>query len=364
MSFNVISLYMHEAATQIEMSEECKQSATAEDFKRALASDAPLTPAHIGAISACLTAIDNIFEVFLSMDVSSIRCLPVFNFIRVAYAFVMLIKMYFAASAPNSELGKVINKDQMKVVQHLDNLVDKFRATAAEDKSRPAAKLLIVLAMLRSWLHKQNQANGADGAPKTSAASSGEAVRATTMPYPPEPGVSYQSRTSSTSDKPESAASSQQQPQQQQSEYSTTANTPLQLLSEIATNDSAAQAAAAGPPRPAAGDFSWLGGRPHAAQPFMYDTPQQQAAAAAVAATGGMMASTPTPSMPWLDGTDLSGTGFDYANLGDGFAQAMDLTLAGLGGDARGVGFENGIRYIMEEPSFPIDGLEGFGFQF
>lgn len=357
MSFHVISLYMHEAATQIEMNDDCKQPVTTEELKTSLASDTPLTPAHISAISACLTSIDSIFEVFLSMDVPSIRCLPVFNFIRVAYAFVMLIKMYFAASSPKGELGKVIDKDHMKVEQHLDNLLEKFRATAENDKSRPAAKLLIVLAMLRSWLQKQKQ--GGVGLCPKAAASEGAS---TEMPYPAEAAISYITRGSTGADKSESGGPSSQQTQQ--SEYSTTANTPLQLLSEIATNDSAAAAAAAGPQqRPAPGDFSWLN-RPQPQQPFMYDTPAAPPPppqAASSAAVLGTPAATLTTS--WLETADF-GSGFDYANLGDGFAQAMDLTLAGLADGGRGVGFENGIRYIMEEP-FQMDGMSGgFGFQF
>jgi hypothetical protein len=362
---------MHEAATQIEMSDDCKQPVTTEELKTSLASDTPLTPAHISAISACLTSIDSIFEVFLSMDVPSIRCLPVFNFIRVAYAFVMLIKMYFAASSPKSELGKVIDKDHMKVEQHLDNLLEKFRATAENDKSRPAAKLLIVLAMLRSWLQKQKGGGlGAGGGLCPKAAAAGEGASTTEMPYPAEAAISYITRGGSTgggADKPESGGRPSAQQSQQSTEYSTTANTPLQLLSEIATNDSAAAAAAAGPQqRPAPGDFSWLN-RPQPQQPFMYDTPppppppQAGSSAAAAAAVLGTPASTLTTS--WLESADF-GSGFDYANLGDGFAQAMDLTLAGLADGGRGVGFENGIRYIMEEP-FQMDGMSGgFGFQF
>lgn len=68
---------------------------------------APLTPAHISALSTCLTSIDGVFEAFLSLEVQVIRNLPVVIFVRTAYAVVVIIKMYFAASAPNSEFGKV-----------------------------------------------------------------------------------------------------------------------------------------------------------------------------------------------------------------------------------------------------------------
>jgi hypothetical protein len=323
---------MHEIATQSEYVEEYKQPATNDSYRETLASESPLTAAHINALSACLTAIDGIFEVFLSLDVHSIRCLPVFNFVRVAYAVVVLIKMYFAASSSKSELGKVINKDNMKVEQHLENLLERFRLTAAEDRSRPAAKFLVVLIMLRSWFQKQSQTS-----------SSGKGSGAIPGSLTP----SFQSRRSS--DEKETATI-----HPQQTDYSTTANTPLQLLSEVATNDSAANSTVAGAtPRPdllpTNTSQPWFN-RPQPTS-FMYD-------ATDASATGGAAAAgVPQPmipgqmALPWLNET-FNGD-FDYA-LGDGFAQAMDLTLGGIadGGMFTNMTMENSMRYVMQEPSW------------
>ncbi|KAK1768430.1 putative fungal-specific transcription protein [Phialemonium atrogriseum] len=370
MSFHVISLYMHETATQIDTGEECRHPTTADDLRDALASDAPLTPAHVAALSACLTAIDGIFEVFLAMDVASIRCLPVFNFIRIAYAFVVLIKIYFAASSPKSELGKVIDKDHMKVEQHLENLLDKFRATAADDKSRPATKLLIVLAMLRSWFQKQNPK-----APTAAAATSSDA--------PPTPGCPAAAAAPETArydprNGREQLQQQQQQQQQQQPEYPT-ANTPLQLLSEIATSDSASappQQQLTGGGGGGGGEFPWLNRLQPAAQqqqqPFVYGGGGPGPATTSDGTPTSLDPSGGGP-IPWL-GSGGPGPGtlaadFEYVGLGDGFARAMDLTLAGLadGGFGFGLGlggpgggYETGMRYVLQDPPY-LDGMGGGG---
>lgn len=174
-----------------------------------------ITSYHISALSACLTAIDGIFETFTSMEIHQIRCLPVFNYVRVAYAVVVLIKLYFAASAPRSELGKIIDKDNMKVDQHLDALLNKFKQTAAEDRSRPAAKFLIVLVMLKTWF----QSKGKGNTPGLSCTSSA-------MKAPCTDGVG-----GSGPDEVRDLSRLQQR------RDFTTVNTPLQLLSEVATND-------------------------------------------------------------------------------------------------------------------------------
>ncbi|KAK4217008.1 hypothetical protein QBC37DRAFT_243647, partial [Rhypophila decipiens] len=229
MTFHVLNLYMHEIATSGEFSEDFSPGAGPqrqgeEDGNtngNGLGSDAPLTSAHINAMSACLSAVDGIFETFLSLDVSSIRCLPVFNFVRVAYAVVVLMKIYFAASSPKSELGRVINKDNMKVESHLEALLDKFGATAADDRSRPASKFLVVLVMLRSWFQKQKGQQGGDK-PGTRTNTPGPGNLLRELEGQELPSMPERHRLSAS--------------QQQQQEYTSTANTPLQLLSEIATS--------------------------------------------------------------------------------------------------------------------------------
>ncbi|KAL2176035.1 uncharacterized protein P884DRAFT_226915, partial [Thermothelomyces heterothallicus CBS 202.75] len=388
MSFQVISLYMHEIATYGENADGSRP----QPGENPLGSETPISSAHINALSACLTAIDGIFGVFLSLDVNTVRCLPVFNLVRVAYAVVILIKIYFAASSPKSELGKIIDKDQMKVEHYIDRLLDKFRATAAEDRSRPAAKFLVVLVMMRSWFQKQKQQTQ-NGGPN--AAANAPAAKTPPTPYPPRPSVGE--RPGATTPAPQRAP-----PQG----YTTTASTPLQLLSEVATNNSAAAAAAAatGPRASTTADLlplqtsssslpapgSWLNGQ------LMYGTvPGPRSANAADTINGNntntglandngdnntnnnnnnnnnndntdntitaapFLAAMPPADSPFSGlpsvslGTDLV---YDYATTfgdGDGWAQAMNMTLVGFPDSAGffGLGDLDMASYMMQDPT-------------
>ncbi|KAM3563568.1 hypothetical protein ARSEF4850_002238 [Beauveria asiatica] len=162
------------------------------------------------ARTACLAAINGIFATFLAMDVESIRCLPVFNFVRVAYAVVVLLKMYFSAPASASSSSL---REGMRVQDHLDALLDKFRLTAKEDKCRPASKFLVVLAMLRSWFVKQGRTDGGGG------------IR------------QQQQQQQQQTQTPQMQTQTQTQYQQPVQTHIQTqrVNTPLQLLSEVAT---------------------------------------------------------------------------------------------------------------------------------
>src|SRR4051794_13866786 len=116
MAGHFVSLYMHEIAMHIELNSDEAKSPFFEDALRgAEGKTEELTPPHANALSTCLGAIDGIIETFLKLDPETVRCLPIAHFVRVAYAVVVLIKLYFAAATPNSELGKVIDKDNIKV---------------------------------------------------------------------------------------------------------------------------------------------------------------------------------------------------------------------------------------------------------
>lgn len=458
MSFEVLSLYMHEIALQTENgNDDFNAPYTAESTKEALIGDAALTPAHIRALTACLVAIDGIFDAFLGMDVQSLRCIPVFNFVRVAYATVVMIKMYLFASSPNSELGKVINKEHMKVEQHLNALLDKFRAAAAGGRSRPASKFMIVLAMIRSWFLKQQAHNpfavqSKDGAatqtakekdaaanepdaprnlhqdavaPSAAAGTSGSTYlpssaflstvsdNSTSLNGPKKgndntfgtnghlgasstsspnatPTLSVASGTTPNANQNNNSSSSNSSGQAQglpptqstaqmqplASMYSS-ANTPLQLLSEIAANDYAATAASAAGlslnSRPGGGSLNSIppwppfyhsisneGGSASTSQPSDFQQQQsQQSQQSQPPQQQQQQQQAPSLMPPPLSTADYMAH-YPNLNLGGNFGHALDLTFVGLTEGADNMNLSDGLQYILADPWF--GGGEAFQF--
>ncbi len=125
MTEHVLNLYMHEVALHTDHNvDEFKPPFTEENLRGAGEAGGNslnhLTPSHIAALSSCLTSIDGIFEAFFSLEIETIRALPVLHFVRIAYAVVVLIKMFFAAATPNSELGKVSITEVHTEIVHLE----------------------------------------------------------------------------------------------------------------------------------------------------------------------------------------------------------------------------------------------------
>ncbi|KAJ0313364.1 hypothetical protein COL5a_004206 [Colletotrichum fioriniae] len=383
MSFHVLSLYMHEIALHTQMDDIRPPFDTA-TLKDGMLTNLTLTTSHINALSACLSAIDGIFEAFLAMEVPSIRCLPVFNFVRVAYAVVVLIKMYFSATAPGSELGRVIDKDNMKVEYYLDALLEKFRAAASDDRSRPAAKFLIVLVMLRSWFLKQSKGLAMGVLPVPDAAAGFK----TSNSQPETPASAAQPSSRRPDATPASTAAEEQQQQQQQAQQRVyagqqhppmheypAANTPLHLLSEIATqNDRSGGGSGGG----ATNNILW--NPPPSRQSFLYDpsavtpTPMDgPGSGPGTAASSGTAATTvagpgdgsgagagpgPNPVAPWLNPVwtnDLQDFGLD-----PGFTNDLSLEEITTGFGTSPGSLSNGMRYVMAQDPW-LSGMSGLG---
>ncbi|KAI9885943.1 MAG: hypothetical protein M1823_002269 [Watsoniomyces obsoletus] len=167
---HVLDLYMHEIAIHIDH--------IVDDFRApcgighdtgkdrtgpARPASEPLTAIHIDALMRCVSAIHSIIGIFLSFDVEKMRVLPIIHFVRVAYAVVCLTKMYFAATSPNSELGKVISVEDLKVERNLDGLLEGFRLAAEGDRCKPASKFMMVLVMLKTWFQNPKGVSGGPG---------------------------------------------------------------------------------------------------------------------------------------------------------------------------------------------------------
>jgi hypothetical protein len=199
----------------------------------------------------------------------------------------------------------------MKVEGYLDGLLEKFRATAADDKSRPAAKFLMVLVMLRTWFHR----------PK------GGKLAATKADSLWHQAQNVEGETPAQTPAPSGALASQPSllQQQQQPDYSP-ANTPLQLLSEVATG---------GTPRPESRN-QYSSNEWHQNSHQISQAQQQQPQAPQQAPFNfndpnstnhmpigyGMMYG----PMSNIDPNLIVPQDFDFS-IGDGFEQAMGITL-------------------------------------
>ncbi|KAI4289649.1 MAG: hypothetical protein L6R35_001073 [Caloplaca aegaea] len=161
-TFHVVNLYMHEFAMHLDQTLDFSSGSRPTEGKveHSKVRSQVLTTAHVGALTTCLTSIHGMFDTFLQMTQDEIRTAPVFYFVRVAHASVLLIVMYFAATSPESELGKVISSDDMRVDHYLGKVRELLGAGAESGKCRPARSFYLVLVMFQTWFERKKEGKG------------------------------------------------------------------------------------------------------------------------------------------------------------------------------------------------------------
>lgn len=157
LAYNLIMIYAHEISLHRDHNIDDFQPPYTESMMRepSIKPNELLSSFHLDAISRCLSSAHQLLDVFMSMGVQAIRSVPVYTFVRTSYACIILIKLYFSASHPLSELGKVIDKNSLKVDEYMDRLLDILKKAADGKASKQAGRFTGILQMLRHWYSTQ-----------------------------------------------------------------------------------------------------------------------------------------------------------------------------------------------------------------
>jgi len=164
---HTVSLYMHEVAMHIEHNmEDFAGPFDVEQMDKtnqSTGTDSLLTQCHIDALYTCLSSAQALLDIFLSFTNTETRSQPSIIFVRVAYAIVIIIKLYYSASAPKSELGRVLDRDSLKLDYYLENIIAQLKSASDDDKATAPQKFLMIISMLNVWYQRQRTETSSKG---------------------------------------------------------------------------------------------------------------------------------------------------------------------------------------------------------
>ena len=115
----------------------------------------PLSTAGIEARRTIVQSIHALLDQFLSFSVEDVRTIPVFHFVCVAYAATCLLRIYTRAVEPDSELAKSIPLASLNVESYLTRLLDLLQTSARDGKSKLAQIFQLVMITLKSWYERR-----------------------------------------------------------------------------------------------------------------------------------------------------------------------------------------------------------------
>jgi hypothetical protein len=154
--FNIINLYLHEIVLHVGhnindfrppfMEETVQPPESAQK-------DQYLTPMQRNGLATCIISAHNVFDIFLGYDAETIASLPVFNFVRVAYAAVVLIKIHIRASRPDSDCSSIIDKRDLNTESYLQRLVESLQRLEPGNQGMGSLFYFLLL-ILQMWFDR------------------------------------------------------------------------------------------------------------------------------------------------------------------------------------------------------------------
>ena len=152
-------------------------------YEKMIRAPPAITAIHVDLLSWCVTSAHAILDIFYTFSIEEIRAMPTFIYARAVYAVVILMKLYFSAAAPKSELGHVLDKDSLLVDRYINTLARKLEEAAAGGMSRCAEMFGRILKLLQSWweaervgMKGEGKAQGEDRAKRHKGESHGAGV--------------------------------------------------------------------------------------------------------------------------------------------------------------------------------------------
>ena len=150
---HAITLYLHESVLHTTTN---KQSFAAPFLAERLSvTDFPtpnVMPEHVASLYALKEASQALLDIFASFDLSTLMRLPAILFAsRMAYADLILVKLYIATTARGNTFGPFFDPESLKVEQYLDKMIKIATMVHDVDERCGPARVLTSAARMKEW---------------------------------------------------------------------------------------------------------------------------------------------------------------------------------------------------------------------
>jgi hypothetical protein len=118
--------------------------------------DIEASSSFIKPVSIIISSSHELLDTLLELDLKNMRSLPIFNFARMAHAFVVLTKIHISSKSPASLVGSVVDTESIKLGSYLESLIDKLGQAVGPMECRAPFTFLGLLMRLQIW-HKSQE---------------------------------------------------------------------------------------------------------------------------------------------------------------------------------------------------------------
>lgn len=107
------------------------------------------------ASAMSITSAHIFLDTILNMEISTLRAVPIINFVRICYSFITLIKLYISAKSPTSKIGSVLNIKSLKLDCYFKAITDKLIEAVGPEQFRAPFAFLGLVMRLHVWYEGQ-----------------------------------------------------------------------------------------------------------------------------------------------------------------------------------------------------------------
>jgi hypothetical protein len=111
----------------------------------------PLSVTYLNAVMACIDSSHALLDLFLSINIQSLRAAPIVDYVRPSYALVVLIKLFISATAPESELGVVLDPQNLKIDYYMKAILEKLQEAGGPNQLRVPINWLAITHQINGW---------------------------------------------------------------------------------------------------------------------------------------------------------------------------------------------------------------------
>ncbi|KAI9372113.1 hypothetical protein BJX61DRAFT_542997 [Aspergillus egyptiacus] len=156
----IVNIYLHENAMVLEN--------PSEDNRHDTDAFSPATASRVDALSSTLQSIHKAIDTICSIPAKELVNIPTVVLARTAFAIVSLIKLYSIVAAPDSSVGQVIEPSSLKVESYLDKVIAHYTAAGDLPGGVTPGKFSTVLSMLREWFRSRRDQQAGPKGPNSS----------------------------------------------------------------------------------------------------------------------------------------------------------------------------------------------------
>jgi hypothetical protein len=145
---HVLNVFVHESAMSVDYNTVNHSSSQDSLHSSSIA-------AVMDALNTTIRSIHQSIDTICTVDIDRLISLPTTSVARTSYPVISLIKIYSLFMSPDSRIGHILDVQSLKLDYYLDKVIAHYRAAAARDGGRAAAKFGNILVLLRNWFIKK-----------------------------------------------------------------------------------------------------------------------------------------------------------------------------------------------------------------